>query len=214
MKRLRRISCFLGISLAFTAYAGGSKDAEQRQKAHKAAKTAADNQENATTVVGDITDRQVTVVEFDSGGADVSPSERAAIRALVLGARDDGAVGEVVVAAWADKAVEDKTAASPKTSSLAEKRAANIKNVLAELGVKSVQTYNMAEKPNWFERTFKTDEARVKQESGQTAVRRANQLDGRQVHTPDDARMAVIGDALRTRGGPATAVIIIGQMAH
>jgi len=69
-----------------------------------------------------------------------------------------------------------------------------VKQALKDAGAGDVDAYSMAERPTWIQKTFNTEGAKVKGAG--------------EVKDTDDAQVAQIGDRLRSKGGPGTAVIV------
>src|SRR5690606_17748749 len=116
------------------------------------------------TGVYDLLDKDITTVRFESGSAELSESARSDLRSLVQSVRDDSKVEKVIVASWADKLLPSHSDAklTEQDRNLANKRSENVEKALKDLGAKDVETYSMAEHPNWIQKTFATDEAEIK----------------------------------------------------
>lgn len=143
----------------------------------------------------EMVDREATSVYFDKGSSTLTALEKTRIQDRVKALKDDKMLDEVVVASWSDKpypAANEKLSDADK--SLADKRNDAVKSVLRDAGVKSLDAYSMAEKPNWFQKVFGTDAAQVK------GVAKDHGIDGK-----DEAHIAKI---LARRGGPSRSVII------
>ena len=109
---------------------------------------------------------QVVQVEFDEGKYNLQPGEADEIKNAINEAKKNGQIAEVKVLSWADQEYPAKGTKAPKSSvKLANNRADTIKTVMKnELGVKDVDTYNMAQRPNTIQELIKTNSAKVKAE--------------------------------------------------
>jgi hypothetical protein len=161
---------------------------------------AADTQtvtQDVKTTFLDLINKDSVNVGFKEGTSAVSKDERSDLKATVDAVRKDTKIARVIVAAWSDKEYpagkEEALKASDKK--LASDRASNVKAVLSELGVSNVETYTMTEKPNWFEKEFNTDDAKVKGAG--------------KVKDSDDQVTTEIGRLLREKGGPKSVVVLV-----
>lgn len=202
MKTSAKIALCFGIGANFFAFNALANEEGVKADMRKA-------EESVLTKTYDILDKNVLEISFKKGSANLSEGDRVKLRSLIKSAREEGKIDKVIVATYADKAYRD-TANNTYTDAekdLAEKRADNLEKVLDEIGAGDVDTYNMAEKPNWFEKNLKTDDATVKK-----AVK------GEQSEQKDseNQRLTAIGKALKKEGGASKAVIIIEQtqVAH
>jgi outer membrane protein OmpA-like peptidoglycan-associated protein len=107
----------------------------------------------------------VTEVGFTRGRADLTPAAKTAIRNALIDARQKGSIDNVKVVAWSDRAYpsEHEPKLSKLQRDLADARARTIKDFIArnESGF-SIDTYNMAERSNAFQRMLGTSDVRVK----------------------------------------------------
>lgn len=202
MKISAKIAICCGLSTSFFAFNALASEDSVKADVRKA-------EESVLTKTYDILDKNVLEISFNKGSANLSEGDRVKLRSLVKSAREDGKIGKVVVAAYADKAYRD-TANNTYTDAekdLAKKRADNLEKALDEMDAGDVTTYNMAEKPNWFEKNLETDEAKVKQAAK-----------GSQTEQKDSEgqRLTAIGKTLKKEGGASKAVVIIehAQVAH
>jgi hypothetical protein len=109
---------------------------------------------------------QVAQVEFDEGQSALKANDADEIKAAVAEAKKAGNVTEVKILSWADQEYPAKGTKAPKASvSLADERANKIKDMVKkDLGVKDVDVYNMAKRPNAVQDILKTSTAKVKAE--------------------------------------------------
>lgn len=136
--------------------AGGSTQVDTQSDEYKQAQVDAAAQLNAAFV---------GTVEFDRGSGSLSPDDNQKLSQIIEEAKMKGSIDEVKVVAWADQYYPsaDLKKLSAAQRDLADKRASNIKNYLQDnLSVDDVDTYNMAERPNYLEEILKTSDAKVK----------------------------------------------------
>lgn len=106
-----------------------------------------------------------TELKFKPGTHDLSAQSKKALEEVVSKAKASGDIKNVKVIAWADK---DYPSASQKTLRkdevrLAQNRAKAIRDYLKHVDSKlSVSEYNMAERPNAWQRLLNTSDAKVK----------------------------------------------------
>lgn len=195
MKKSAKFAICFGIGANFFALHALANESEMKADARKA-------EESVLSKAYDVLDKNVLEISFKKGSADLSEADRVKLRALVKGAREEGKIGKVIVASYADKAYRD-TANNTYTDSekkLAKKRADNLEKALEEIGARDIDTYNMAEKANWFEKNLELEDAKVKQaaKGGQPEQKDA-----------EDRRLTAIGKTLKKEGGASKAVVII-----
>lgn len=107
---------------------------------------------------------KVTEVTFDQGVTNVTDSMKEEVKKAIQEARGSGKVKEVRLVVWADREYPPEgVAASPQDVSLAESRADQLSNYLKnDLKVSKVNAYNMAKRPNTFQKWFSTKSAQTK----------------------------------------------------
>lgn len=115
----------------------------------------------------------VSETKFDAGQSALTDGQKKDIASFVQEAKQKGKIKEIKVLAWSD---QEYPVAEQKLSKAeidkAKNRAQEIRKYLKnELKVSSVDSYNMAERPNGLEKLFKTGDAKVKNtmESGGAA---------------------------------------------
>lgn len=122
----------------------------------------------AWTTSQDAADRlgaaQVKEVSFDKNSDKLTDAQKAEIRAAVQEAAQKGKIDEVKILAWSDKEYPSENGKQTKEEvGLAKNRIKHLQAFLKdELKVKSVDTHNMAERPNSLEKMFNTGDAKVK----------------------------------------------------
>lgn len=106
----------------------------------------------------------VKEVSFDKNSDKLTDFQKTEIRTAVSDASQKGKIDEVKILAWSDKEYPTENKKQTKEEiGLAKNRIKHLKSFLKdELKVKDVDTYNMAERPNAFEKTFNTSDAKVK----------------------------------------------------
>jgi hypothetical protein len=152
--------------------------------------------EDAETKLYDLMDKDVNSVSFVKGGFALSDSEQRSLRAVYKSVLMDDSVKTVIIAAWADhQGVQAGEKLSDAQISLAEKRAEAVKKALAGAGAKSFALHNMAKDATWISKTFKTEDAAVKDalKKGSSKNPEANSV----------ARL------LEDKGGAGKAVVIV-----
>jgi hypothetical protein len=123
---------------------------------------------HAWTTMQDAADRlgatKVKEVSFDKNSDKLTEAQKSEIRTMIQEATQKGKIDEVKVLAWSDKEYPSENGKQTKEEvGLAKNRVAYIKSFLKEeLKVKSVDTHNMAERPNSLEKMFNTSDAKVK----------------------------------------------------
>ncbi|WP_141734077.1 hypothetical protein [Oligoflexus tunisiensis] len=142
-------------------------------------------------------EKETTTVTFAKGSAKLSEAEQNKIKALIPGYAGDKNIDEVIVAAWSDQAYPAKADQKlPEAErDLAEERADVIEDLLDKNGVDDVDTYSMAEKPNWISRVFQTNQAQIKGQARDKGM--------------DNLNEERISKILTSKGGPSKAVIIV-----
>lgn len=138
------------------------------------------------------------VIQFKPGTATLTEGSKKMLQSLVTTAKKSGEIEQIHVAAWADKGFPKGENAELKDADkkIAEGRAEAVENyVNDQLKVSDVKTYSMAEKSNWFARTFNTDEAELK--DAFTQKDRPANID------PEEFNV------VRGKGGPSKAVILV-----
>lgn len=117
--------------------------------------------ESAATQLGA---KEAAQVEFDAGKASVNPSEVEDIKEAISAAKKSGKISEVKIFSWADQEYPADGVKAPESSvKLADQRADALKKMLKKnFGVKDVDTYNMAKRPNSLQELLKTGTAKSK----------------------------------------------------
>lgn len=184
MKKLKSLMgiAILGL-LSAISYAENNKDKTLMEK--------------VKTTTYDIMDKETVTLDFDTNSSVVSEGMKTSIRALVDAAKKEGRITKVFVASWADRSLpmDSSEKLSDGDKNLAKDRADNVKKVLASIGMKDVEIYNMAEQPSWLGRTFRTDDAQVKQS-----------MKGKSVN---DHEMTELGRKLDDKGGVGKVVVAV-----
>jgi hypothetical protein len=139
----------------------------------------------------------MTTINFDEKSAELSGGEKTTLRSVVNAVRKDDKVQKVIVAAWSDRQLPNNNDAKlPEADQeLAKQRMDAVAKALTEMGVGEVETYNMAENPNWMSDVFNTKDAQVKD-----VVRKDKKA---------DETANVIGAKINEKGGPSKAVVIV-----
>jgi isocitrate/isopropylmalate dehydrogenase len=149
----------------------------------------------------EITGKDVATIKLGTGSSALSAAEQSELRTMYQAVRDNARVREIIVAAYSDHPYPSGPSASLPSSSrrLAEKRGTEVKKFLAELGAKNIRVVNMAQKANWFERTFDTKDSQIKHESSEKDSNASSE------HFFYDA----LGAHLQASAGPSNVVVVI-----
>ena len=108
-----------------------------------------------------------TTITFERGKATLTSDSETKLRELVKEAREAGKIDEVKVAVWSDNpALREGEEQSKTDKELADGRAKAIQKCLKQHKVTDVESYNMAERASWLARTFNTEAADFKSETG------------------------------------------------
>ncbi|MGE0173781.1 MAG: hypothetical protein AB7T49_13370 [Oligoflexales bacterium] len=102
------------------------------------------------TQAHEVRDSDISTVTFKQGSSEVPQSGQPSLRAAVNAMRADSRVDRIVVAVWPDKALPaTEKDFSKRDQKLIDKRAESLKRALENLGAEDVETYTMAEHPEW-----------------------------------------------------------------
>lgn len=148
----------------------------------------------------EIVDKDTVALSFDKDNADLKESEKSHLKSLVETMKNDEGVQKFIVAAWADDHYPaSDTVRLPKNQlKLADNRKSTVARALKDLGVKNVDTYSMAKRPNWIAKTFSTSESKIKGTSK-----------GDDKKNSDQILVERLGDKLKSLGGPGKVVVIV-----
>lgn len=135
------------------------------------------------------------VIKFSPGSSRISEEDKAALRSAVRDVLHKNPVDHVTVAAWSDKTLPAKGNLNDTDRGLAQERVNVINEFLkSEMEIGEVDTFNMAESANWLARTFNTKEAELKSIFTRAEDAPVKRSEFRTV---------------RSRGGPASAVVVV-----
>ncbi len=151
--------------------------------------------EKVQTKVYELLDKDMNTIKFAKDSDALTDSEKQSIRAFVTAAKNNGKVDKFIVAAWSDQEMPKGDAKlNDKQKNLADDRSHAVKQALKEAGADDVEGFTMAVDANWIQKTFNTEGAQLKGEG--------------KVKDAEDQVNANIGQRLRSKGGPGTAVIV------
>jgi hypothetical protein len=104
------------------------------------------------------------VVTFKKGSSEISKVDKDALDALIQAVKDHSQkIEQAHVAVWSDRRPAEKSVSSIGDRAIAEKRIVAIEDHLeGPLGLSNVESYNMAERTNWFARAFNANSHDVK----------------------------------------------------
>ncbi len=133
------------------------------------------------------------VITFKAGSSDLTESDKTSLRRLAdkVGA---AAINQIHVAAWSDQPFPQNTDLDKAARALASERIDKISSFIKnDLKLRSVASYNMAERSNWLARRLNTRDAELKSLFGQR---------GKQPVSREDF------DTIKLHGGPMKAVVV------
>jgi len=147
-----------------------------------------------------LTDKDTTVLTFDKGASKLTDSQTTELRATLNAVRDTNQLKEIYVVSYADADYPraSKESLSRAQRKLADDRADNVRAKIREVGSFSITTHNMAKKANWFDKTFTTDDARVKAESSE----RFSKMNDEELFNES------LGRFLQDKGGAGKVVVV------
>ena len=136
------------------------------------------------------------IITFKKGSSEISKGESNALEVLVHSMKDRSQkIEQAHVAVWSDGESPAKAALTPADRALAEKRIVAIESYLeGPLGVSYVESYNMAERTNWFARAWFASPHDIKSLFAQSGAP--------QNVTPEDFQV------VKSKGAPLRAVIL------
>lgn len=142
-------------------------------------------------------EKDLASVTFSKNSTALSAAERNRVSEMAPTYARDKNIEKIIVAAWSDEPYPEKEGERLAESAreLAEKRADVIEEILEKGGIADVETYSMAEKPNWFQKAFNFDSAQIKGAAENTGT--------------DNLDEDRIQKMLNAKGGPSKAVIIV-----
>ena len=149
----------------------------------------------------EITGKDTSVLKFAKGSTHLSDSGSAELRTTMNAIKENTAIREIIVLAYADRAYPrgKKADLSQASKNLAQKRGDNVKGQISELGGKNITVHNMATKASWLEKTFVTRDAQLKRE----AVEPGRKEDA------DDSFYQNLGRQAATEGGPGIVLVVM-----
>lgn len=149
------------------------------------------------TIYIDRLEKESVAVEFPKGSSVLSASDQTRINDLTKAWKQEKDIDKIIVAAWSDEPypAQGKAKLSEASRDLAEKRADTVEDFIEKAGISDVDTFSMAEKPNWFQKAFATDAAQIKGAASNKGI--------------DSLNEDRIRKMLDAKGGPSKAVIIV-----
>jgi len=153
------------------------------------------------TAIYDITDKGSAELRFAKGSDSLTDAQKSELKSMITAFTSDGKTENVVVVAYADKNYPrgSKNDLAKEDRDLATRRGETVKKHLDSVGAKDVTVYNMAEKANWFEKTFVTKDAQVKREAKEDVGDTSD----------NDAFYEALGRHLGKTGGPGKVVVVM-----
>jgi hypothetical protein len=139
-------------------------------------------------------DKDLLTIKFDKDSAVLSDSSLAALSDFAKTTQGESNIDQYIVASWADQDYPAKGELSASRRKLANLRAQNIKKVLETAASEKIKTFEMTKRPNWIQRAFNTETAELKNKGSN--------------YTQNERLSKEIGQRLRDKGGPDTAVIV------
>jgi hypothetical protein len=172
---------------------GKSGDSSQKNTDQSAGKGSQPTQFVYTeTIVFDIIDRSQKIT-FEPGSATLSQEQSTKIRDFVRNMKQAGDVKKFFLAAWANQDYPATGTLSDDQKNVAQLRADTVEQAMKQANAGEVESFLMIERPNWFQRLFVTEGAEIK---GTT-----------QTGMFTDEEVVRLGERLRAKGGPNTAVM-------
>ncbi len=137
------------------------------------------------------------VLNFKKGVSKISAVDQESIEALVTSIKEKKQkIDQAHIAVWSDRAFSMAAALPQKDRDLAEERIATIEDELeSRFGIGNVESYNMAQRSNWFARAYGSSDKELKTLFA-TQGAPANVA-------PEDFQ------TVKAKGGPTKAVILI-----
>jgi hypothetical protein len=158
------------------------------------------------TGINDLFDNQTVTIEFSGSQKTLSQDAKDKIKSLMNSFKGERALENAHVAVWGAynfDSAEFRNNESKRDSDLIDDRAESVEDYINEVasGV-DVETYNMAENPNWFEKTFNLDAAKLK-----SAMK--NEVEREKIFTDKgDRKLAELAKVFSSEGGADKAVIV------
>ncbi len=104
---------------------------------------------------------------FVDGKSELTEDSRKELKDLIQGARVNGKIEEVQIAAWSDNPIPlDKKELSQADGDLAGRRLQSVQDYLEKkpMKISSFKKHNMAERSSWLSQAFETSDAVLKEE--------------------------------------------------
>ncbi|SME95738.1 hypothetical protein [Pseudobacteriovorax antillogorgiicola] len=163
------------------------------------------------TAIYDVFDKQTVVLSFTDSQYRLGEDAVEKLRAQLEATRGEKVIKRIHIATWADSNVPLFNESSSfsddrldRLEDLADNRADAVENEITAIGGEfDISVYNMAERPNWFNRTLETDDAVVK-----AAMSDRSQMD--QLFKDDETyRLASLGKIFSEKGNKGHAVVVL-----
>lgn len=155
--------------------------------------------EPATTMRQIKRGQDYATIEFKKGSSDITESSKKSLKSMIDAARSRGEIDQLHVAVFADKAFPAGANAKDLPDAdrtLVQNRIDAIdKYVKDGLNVSGIESYNMAERSNWFARAFDTKDAELKSLFSQQGA----------PADVDPQELSVV----KKEGGPSKAVVLL-----
>lgn len=138
-------------------------------------------------------------IQFAKGSSELTQKARSRLRAMVQQLQKQGKIQRMRIAAWSDRDFpsKDQRALPEEQQQLAEHRGAAVNDFLRTQDEKlPIETYNMAEKANYFAEVFNTSEAELKS------------VFAKKVNDDQALELAQEGRLLKEKGAPRAVVVI------
>ena len=141
-----------------------------------------------------ILDKDLIKISFVDGSAVLSNESLTALADFAKATSSESKVDRYIVATWADQEYPASGELSRDQRSLADLRSKHIEKALGAAGAQKIHTFEMTKRPNWIQRAFSTETAEIKNKGRNT--------------TRNERLLKEIGQRLRDKGGPRTAVVV------
>lgn len=133
----------------------------------------------------------VAEVTFPEGKKNVDKEARANIKRLFLKAKEKGDIEEVKIVTWGDKEYpgEEQGHLSREQMKLVEDRNDNLESYLEKLDFDmKVDKFSMADRPEYLERLFSNDDARIKKSLEEAGIA----TDGERTDAPEKNGTSIV----------------------
>jgi hypothetical protein len=103
-------------------------------------------------------------IEFDPGSSQLTDNAKSSLDSIIKMARHDGIIDEMIVLSWSDEEYPSKRLSKLSKSQirLADNRNVTIERYVKSIKGMSVDSYNMAKRPDTLSKWFNTSDSKLK----------------------------------------------------